>query len=299
MACRARTAGEGDADAQSGASMSKLPKRAAGQAPDMLAQAKLFANSPEMARHTIVTSLIAQSRSFWRGTDEEIFAAAGYRDADDYWHVATSEPMKALSFAHLLAVHLIDPTERRNEFDRRSLVRIRIDSSLRFALKTGESWFIKDPLLSEGGGTCDLEALMLHPRAAAKWLFSRPKRRDLVPPGLKAFLEWTERPGERAVPALGPVEQEHLLAQSRAAATFDPRARRNTVLGLIRARTHGFSNRCPSIRLRTSCRCIAPRTPARLLFRSTACRCQCSTDANGRFSRRCARRRSQARHGSG
>jgi hypothetical protein len=159
-------AGEGDADAQSGASMSKLPKRVAGQAPDMLAQANLFANSPEMARHTIVTSLIAQSRSFWRGTDEEIFAATGYRDADEYWHVATSEPMKALSFAHLLAVHLIDPTERLNEFDRRSLVRIRIDSSLRFALKTGESWFIKDPLSSDGGGTRDLEALMLHPRAA-------------------------------------------------------------------------------------------------------------------------------------
>lgn len=76
---------------------------------------------------------------------------------------------------------------------------------------------------------------MLHPRAAAKWLLSRPKRRDLVPPGLKAFLERTERPGEREVPALGPVEHERLLAQSRAAATFDPRARRNTVLGLIRA----------------------------------------------------------------
>jgi hypothetical protein len=136
------------------------------------------------------------------GQREQIDAspAAGYRDADEYWLVATSEPMKALSFAHLLAVHLIDPTERLNEFDRRSLVRIRIDSSLRFALKTGESWFIKDPLPSDDGGTRDLEALMLHPRAAAKWLLSRPKRKDLVPPGLKAFLERSERPEEREVP---------------------------------------------------------------------------------------------------
>ena len=45
-----------DADAQSGAGMSKLPQRVAGQAPDMLAQAKLFANSPEMARHTFTKS---------------------------------------------------------------------------------------------------------------------------------------------------------------------------------------------------------------------------------------------------
>jgi hypothetical protein len=209
-------AGEGDANAQSGASMSKLPKRVAGQAPDMVAQAKLLANSPKMVRHIVVTSLIAQSRSFWRGTDQEILAAAGYRDADEYWHVATSEPMEALSFAHLLAVHLIDPTEHTNEFDRRSLVRIRIDSSLRFALKTGESWFIKDSLPSEGGGIRDLEALMLHPRAAAKWLLSLPKRRDLVPPGLKAFLERTELLREREVPALGLVERERLLAQSPA-----------------------------------------------------------------------------------
>ena len=120
---------------------------------------------------------------------------------------------------------------------------------------------------------------MLHPRAAAKWLLSRPKRRDLVPPGLKAFLERTERHEEREVPALGPVEHERLLAQSRAAATFSGSAiLKGAIIG-----THGFSNRCPSIRLRTSCRCIAPRTPARLLFRSTACRCQRSTDTNGRF----------------
>jgi hypothetical protein len=176
--------------------MSELPNRVTGQASDILAQASAVANSPEMVRLNIVTSLIGMSRSFWRGTDEEIFAAAGYRDANEYWHVAVSEPMKATEFAHLPAQHLLDPTEQINPFDPRTMVRIRIDSSLRLALKTGESWFIKDPLPSEGG-TGDLQALMLHPRAAAIWLLSRPKRRDLVPSGLKAFLERSERPGER------------------------------------------------------------------------------------------------------
>jgi hypothetical protein len=193
-------AGEGDADAPSGVRMIEVPRPMSSQAPHILAPASGLANSPEAIRHTSVTCLIGTSRGEGFEIEEEICKAAGYRDANAYWHVATSEPMKALSFAHLLAVHLIDPTERLNEFDRRSLVRRRIESSLRFALKTGESWFIKDPLASDGGGTGDLKALMLHPRTAAKWLLSLPKRRDLVPPGLKAFLERSERPDEREVP---------------------------------------------------------------------------------------------------
>ena len=179
--------------------MIEVPRPMSSQAPHILAQAAGLANSPEAIRHTSVTFLIGKSRGEGFEIEEEICKAAGYRDADEYWHVATSEPMKALSFAHLLSVHLIDPTERLSEFDRRSLVLQRIESSLQFAFKTGEIWFIKDPLPSDGGGTGDLKALMLHPRAAAEWLLNRPKRKDLVPPGLKAFLGRSERPEKREV----------------------------------------------------------------------------------------------------
>jgi hypothetical protein len=171
----------------------ELPARVAGSAPGIVAQAELCANSNEAVRCAIVTSLIGQSRSFWCGTDEEIFAAAGYRDANEYWHVATSEPMEALSFAHLLAIHLIDPREGLiSEFDKRTVTRMSIDAALCQALKTGESWFIRDPHKPDGAPD-NLNYFMLHPRPAAEWFLARPKRRHLIPPSFRAFLE----PGKR------------------------------------------------------------------------------------------------------
>jgi len=87
--------------------------------------------------------------------------------------------MKATAFIHLLACHQIDPTDRLSEADPRSK-RHMLGAALYLALETRETFFIK-------GG--NLRNALLRPRAAALWLLSLPKRRDLVPPGLRAYLE--------------------------------------------------------------------------------------------------------------
>jgi hypothetical protein len=189
-----------------------MPKRIPGQAPDLVAKAAAISNSPEIVRFTIVTALIGEGRSFWRGTDEEILSAAGYRDANEYWHVATSEPTKAVSFVHLLVVHLSDPTTSDNSVLERS-----IQTAFGIARQAGETWFIKDA--TERGPEDDLDRLMLHPREAALWLLSKPKKRHLVPPSLRAFLAQGGRnelapaavPGEAGTGAPGRPTSMHLI----------------------------------------------------------------------------------------
>jgi hypothetical protein len=163
--------------------MSKVPRAANSLGTHILAQASRFADSPELIRHNVITSMIGQSRSEVLEIEEQIYAAAGYQNANEYWHVAMSEPMKATKFSHLLAIHMLNPTERLSEFDRRSMAQRLIESALRLALKTDENWFIK------AGPSAGLADVMVHPRKAAEWLLSMPKRKCLVPPGLRAFLE--------------------------------------------------------------------------------------------------------------
>lgn len=154
--------------------------------PDIFADAPAFAK--ERIRYEIATSRIAGSRLTGIGTsDEDIFVGAGHRDAHEYWQDAMSEPMYVLSFAHLLKQHQDDPSG-----DPNNLLQISIESALCFARKTGETWFITDPHNPERGPD-DLNRLMLHPHRAAEWLLSLPKRKHLVPPALRAFLEQGDR----------------------------------------------------------------------------------------------------------
>jgi hypothetical protein len=213
-----------------------------GQAPPHILQEALkLVSSSERVRSIMITSLIGQARSEGFDCEEEICKAADYKNAGEYWQVKISEPMKALSFAIVLAKHLLDPTERLGfshvtvdrcvgcrrpfdaisagfgvtpgtsrellktepPFDSRTGVRTLVENALRSALEANEPWFIKDPVpLLRDAVRADLERLKLDPCAATKWLLSKPKRRDLVPPGLRAFLEASERPGDEGVDAV-------------------------------------------------------------------------------------------------
>lgn len=152
---------------------------------DALAAAARAASAPERVRFERVTTKVGSRRSFGLPVDENFFREEGYRGAAEYWAAAMSVPMKATSFAHLLSVHLMDAIERAGEFDRRTKVHQNLDSALRLAAEASEPWFIKDAVTGED----DLDRAIVRPRAAAEWLLSLPMRRDLVPPGLRAFVE--------------------------------------------------------------------------------------------------------------
>src|SRR5271170_3646600 len=164
-----------------------LPDRVVGQA-------QQYAGASEMVRYNIATMLLTQSRQEGRDADAEILAALGYRDADEYWRVAISEPMPATSFARLLDFHQIDPAEQLYGFDPISRVLRLLYVALNLAIDSGESFFIGNPR--------SLKDAMLRPRDAALWLLSMPKRKELVPAGLRALLEGKrrkDRPTQEAV----------------------------------------------------------------------------------------------------
>lgn len=159
--------------------LSTLPPRVIGSGPDIVADAQRHAGSSEMERFAIANILIGKSRTLWRGTDEEILQALGYRDANEFWETALSEPVEVDRFAHMLAVHQIDPSERPDAAggcERRSKIQQRIDDALQLARRADEPFFIG----SSG---------MLRPREAVLWLLSTRRRRDVVPPGLRRYLE--------------------------------------------------------------------------------------------------------------
>jgi hypothetical protein len=138
-------------------------------------------------RRVNATMMIRANRTVGNGYGE-IYVQAGFRDADEFWHDAMSQPMEATEFARLLESHLLDPARTADEIAGR-VVRIKtlILKSLRFALKIHEPWFIV-PRGSDGD-PLDLRNLMLRPREATQWALSIPEHSELVPPGLKAFLE--------------------------------------------------------------------------------------------------------------
>jgi hypothetical protein len=146
-------------------------------------------------RHTIATSLLTRARQEGRESDEEILAAIGYQSTDEYWSVAMSEPTQATTFAHKLAMHQTDPTEQLNEFNPISRVHALLYAALNLALKSRQKFFIGTPR--------SLKDAMLDPRAAVLWLLSLPKRRGLVPPGLRRYLQPEPEPlkSRRAPPA--------------------------------------------------------------------------------------------------
>lgn len=188
---------------------------------DALAAAARAASAPERVRFERVTTKVGSRRSFGLPVDENFFREEGYRGAAEYWAAAMSEPMKASSFAHLLSVHLMGPIERAGEFDRRTKVHQNLDSALRLAAEAGEPWFIKDAVTGAG----DLDRAMVRPRAAAEWLLSLPMRRDLVPPGLRAFVEAGAKPAaiestKSSAPGR-PTSMDLVAAEMRARAARD------------------------------------------------------------------------------
>jgi post-segregation antitoxin (ccd killing protein) len=145
-------------------------------APDIIAEARVWcANVSEAERSTIATELIAKSRHQWRGDEGAILVACGYAGADGYWAAAMAEPTEAATFAHLLALHLTDPSEKLTSSPPRSLVHQKLNAALRLARRSREDFFI--------------DCTLLRPREAALWLLRMPKRRDLVPAGLLSYLE--------------------------------------------------------------------------------------------------------------
>ena len=161
-----------------------------------IARARHYAIKPERVRHLLVTEELASARIEGWGdeADEDICLAAGYANLDQYWQVAMSEPMKATAFAHLLARLQMDPTERLNPFDPRSKVRQLLDAALCLAMDARERFFLNGDTLGNA---------MLRPRDAALWLLSMPKRRDIVPAGLRALLEPSALPSPAVIPPSG------------------------------------------------------------------------------------------------
>jgi hypothetical protein len=131
-----------------------------------------------LAENRIVSSRLRGDETT---TDETEVQKEGFRSLNDYWTVQMSEPMETAKFVQLLYSHTLTPGVGRK--DTVSLVKLDIDDALRFAFRTRQPWIIRDDELD------DLENLYLHPIAAARWLLSLPKRRHLLPPTLRAFLE--------------------------------------------------------------------------------------------------------------
>jgi hypothetical protein len=180
--------------------MQPLPVRERGSAPDLVEKAKTYRYAGELVRFEMVTGLIANSRSFWRGNEEEIIEAAGYENVNEYWHVALSEPMTAAKFVNLLARNLIDPRSAQANYWRR----VHITNALELARKTSQAWLFQiphvtavyevneepgEPPANDNPATVIAEMWMLHPRSAVEWFLSLPKRRNLIPPALRDFVE--------------------------------------------------------------------------------------------------------------
>ena len=68
-------------------------------------------HAPKLSRLVKANFLIAREKTIGADrTDEDIYAEAGYRSAEEYWSDATSEPMETSKFAHLLAIHFLSPS---------------------------------------------------------------------------------------------------------------------------------------------------------------------------------------------
>jgi hypothetical protein len=146
-------------------------------------------HAPDRTRLVTARLLIAKERSL--GTtrsDDEICKQAGFSGgASEYWRDALAEPMREDSFVHMLAIHFASPSlEGSAPY---------YDADLREALlsafKNAEPWFIE--ILGE--------ERRLRPREAVAYLLSMPRRRHLVPPSLKAFLESQRLSATTSIPA--------------------------------------------------------------------------------------------------
>jgi hypothetical protein len=167
-------------------------------APDLVRQAEALRGEPEPIRVNLVTQLIFRSRIEWRGDEEEILRGAGYSDPGEFWATCLAEPMSPERFAHQMALHLADPTEKPFMFAGRSTtaVEMHVRRALSLAADIAEPFFIK----TRRG------LLLRPPREAARWLWASPRYRGLLPDGLRVCLDADVRPTAQLdqVPSRGP-----------------------------------------------------------------------------------------------
>ena len=125
--------------------------------------------------------------------DEAILRECGYRDANEYWHVATSRGTKVSAFVALLESHLLDPQGVSDRVIWRTMpISALINAALSEAWADGEGWFI-----AAKGASDDFTKARLRPREAAMWLLRNPLYEDRVPATLRAYLE-NEQPARPA-----------------------------------------------------------------------------------------------------
>lgn len=154
-----------------------------------------MAAQSKLVRFQIATQHLAGRRTtgtIGPETDEQVLQKQGYRDEREYWQDALSEPMAASSFTHFLSLHQIDPSEPAAEFDKRSEVNRLLQAALRLALQASEPWLKRNPLSSLPSDK--LGAWMVEPEHALRWLLKMPRRRELVPRGLVAYVEGLSLP---------------------------------------------------------------------------------------------------------
>src|SRR5438067_2258388 len=79
---------------------------------ELLAKALAGAAQSVDRRCEIATRLIDSSRRAGLAIEQDILAAVGFQIVDEYWAVATSEPMTAAGFAKLLSAHRVVQGEK-------------------------------------------------------------------------------------------------------------------------------------------------------------------------------------------
>lgn len=139
-------------------------------------------------RETLATTRILATRyGHYSESDHEIFVQAGFRDSAEFWAVALSEPMPWKSFVRLFATHSLPPPEIAGDpmaTDRANAAsELGLDAALKRAMDLGAPFIFAAPA-----------GMMVEPAGMARWLYSLPKRRHLVPPTLQRVLQGSNKP---------------------------------------------------------------------------------------------------------
>ena len=141
---------------------------------------KKLASEPEIwRRHALCTTAICDARLNQSSLGEEkIMEISGFSSPAEYWGIALSEPLALERFAGFLTAHSVIP----NVYDpdtNTTVNRVKgfIIDALRDAIDMRADIFL------------DERREHVIPIKAGQWLLNKPKRRHLVPAGLREYLE--------------------------------------------------------------------------------------------------------------
>jgi hypothetical protein len=173
--------------------------------PYLLDKARHLAQEPNGAvRYALTTQVIINAGMEGQlEFEEQIVRAAGFKSLSEYWLGKLAGQMRVFSFAHTMAMHLLDPEEKpAGEFDNRTAAHRGIEHALMLLVRADRVKTFKDP----SGYLC-----LRSPIKAAKLLAADPK--VVLPASLRtAVKEWQAanepapppadaRPAEQAKPA--------------------------------------------------------------------------------------------------